>query len=251
MATLLGLLIFIFGSVYCVYGIYHLLTRKYLNPWKLYLLLGDKGSGKTSTIVKKSLKFLRRGYHVYTNMEDCLIPGVRIFKGSHLGDFVPEGHSVLMIDEAGMEWDCRDFAKFKPSVREFWKLQRHRKVIVYLTTQRFDIDKKIRDLCDGIYFHVKRFRVLSVGKRVLKRTKLSDPVGDQSSNFVEQMSFAPFWLHAYTYIPRYVGFYDSYHVPYRPPLPYKTVEGELPRSFFSTQLNKIKIWLQGKKGAEK
>ena len=41
-------------------------------------------------------------------------------------------NSVLLVDEVGMIWDNRQFKNFKPEVRDWFKLQRHYRVKVYL-----------------------------------------------------------------------------------------------------------------------
>ena len=49
-------------------------TRKYLNPYKLYLVFGKKGSGKSTYLVKLARKHLKKGWIVYTNMEELFMP---------------------------------------------------------------------------------------------------------------------------------------------------------------------------------
>ena len=113
--------------------VWNLATRKYLNPYKLYLVFGKKGSGKSTYLVKLAAQRMKRknnGWKVYTNMDELCIPGVRHFDIQHLGDFVPEADSLLLLDEVGMIWDNRDYKVFKPQVRDFFKLQRHYHVLV-------------------------------------------------------------------------------------------------------------------------
>ena len=59
-----------------------------------------------------------------------------------------------------MIWDNRHFKDFKPEVRDWFKLQRHYRVKVYLFSQTFDIDKKLRDLTDDMFLIEKKFRIL-------------------------------------------------------------------------------------------
>lgn len=198
-----------------------LIFRKYRNPWRLYMIFGKKGSGKSSYLIKLAYKYLKKGYIVYTNMLDCTIPGVRIFQIEHLGDFVPEENSLLLCDEVGMVWDARDFKKFRPEVRDFFKLQRHYKVICYLASQTFDIDKKIRDLTDGMMLCTNLFTAFSLCRTISRRIVLTSPQGDQESRISEQLVFEPFWRWHITYIPKYAKGYDSYQTPNMPNLPYR------------------------------
>ena len=89
-------------------------TRRYINPYRLYLVFGKKGSGKSTYLVKLALRYVKKGWTVYNNMTDLNIPGVRIFNIDDLGDFVPCSDSVLLLDEVGMVWDARNFKNFKP-----------------------------------------------------------------------------------------------------------------------------------------
>ncbi len=213
-------------------------TRKYLNPYKLYLVFGKKGSGKSTYLVKLARKYMRRGWIVYTNMEELYIPGVRHFDIKHLGDFVPEAHSLLLLDEVGMIWDNRDYKFFKPQVRDFFKLQRHYHVLVYMASQTFDVDKKLRDLCDGMFLHQNWLRVLTVGKRITRKVIITEAVGDAESRISENLVICPFWDWTLTYIPKYAKYFDSHAIPDKPYLEYTEdgaedpvpEEGDLPAS---------------------
>ena len=198
-------------------------TRRYINPYRLYLVFGKKGSGKSTYLVKLALRYVKKGWTVYTNMTDLNIPGVRIFNIDDLGDFVPCSDSVLLLDEVGMVWDARNFKNFKPSVRDFFKLQRHYHCIVYMASQTFDVDKKLRDLCDGMFLHANVARVFSMGKRISKNITLTEPSADAESRIAETLAFNPFWNWTLTLIPRYSKYFDSHIIPDLPELPYMEV----------------------------
>ena len=240
-----GFLIFFLGSLL----IYDRLTRKYLNPYRLYLVFGKKGSGKSTYLVKMALKYSRRGWTVYSNMPDLAVPGVRLIDIEQLGDFVPVADSVLLLDEVGMIWDSRDFKRFKNSVRDFFKLQRHYRCIVYMASQTFDVDKKIRDLCDGMYLHINIGRVFSMGKRIEKSICLTEATADSESRISENLRFRPFWNWTMTLIPRYAKFFDSHVLPDMPELPYTVPVPMIERGGFSdtspTQQNKNFVELRG------
>jgi hypothetical protein len=202
--------------------VWDLATRKYLNPYKLYLVFGKKGSGKSTYLVKLARKHLKKGWIVYTNMEELFMPGVRHFEIKHLGDFVPEAHSLLLLDEVGMIWDNRDYKTFKPQVRDFFKLQRHYHVKVYMASQTFDVDKKLRDLCDGMYLHSNFARVFTLGKRITRRVVITESTSEAESRISEDLKICPFWEWTLTYIPRWAKFFDSHAIPDKPHLRYTT-----------------------------
>ena len=245
MGFLCGFLIFFLGSLL----IYDRLTRKYLNPYRLYLVFGKKGSGKSTYLVKMALKYSRRGWTVYSNMPDLAVPGVRLIDIEQLGDFVPVADSVLLLDEVGMIWDSRDFKRFKNSVRDFFKLQRHYRCIVYMASQTFDVDKKIRDLCDGMYLHINIGRVFSMGKRIEKSICLTEATADSESRISENLRFRPFWSWTMTLIPRYAKFFDSHVLPDMPELPYTVPVPMIERGGFldtsHTQQNKNFVEFRG------
>lgn len=213
-------LLIIFGVFFCVALVFHFATRKYLNPYKLYLVFGKKGSGKSTYLVKMAYLHIRKGWQVYTNMDEFTMPGVRHINIQHVGDFVPPANSLLLLDEVGMIWDSRDFKKFRPSVRDFFKLQRHYHVKVYMASQTFDVDKKLRDLTDGMFLHVNLLRVFTVGKRISRKVVLTQSTGDQESRISEDLIMLPFWQWTYTFIPKWAKYFDSHAVPDLPQLVY-------------------------------
>lgn len=214
---MLVLLVLLFG----VPLVWDLATRKYLNPYKLYLVFGKKGSGKSTYLVKLARKYMRKGWTIYTNMDELFIPGVRHFDIQHLGDFVPESHSVLLLDEVGMIWDNRDYKVFKPQVRDFFKLQRHYQVLVYMASQTFDVDKKLRDLCDGMFLHTNFARVFTLGKRITRKVVITESTSEAESRISEDLVMLPFWDWTLTFIPRYAKYFDSHVIPGKPYLEYQ------------------------------
>lgn len=213
------MIIFLF-LLFGVPVIFNLLTRQYINPYRLYLVFGKKGSGKSTYLVKLARKYMKKGWIIYTNMDELYIPGVRHFDIQHLGDFVPEAHSVLLLDEVGMIWDNRDYKVFKPQVRDFFKLQRHYKVIVYMASQTFDVDKKLRDLCDGMFLHTNFLRVFTLGKRIARKIIITESTSEAESRISENLVICPFWDWTLTYIPKYAKYFDSHVVPLKPYLEY-------------------------------
>ena len=124
------------------------LAKKYNNPYKLTFIFGKKGAGKSCYMVHEMLRYMRRGYHVYTDMEDCRIPGVRLVSVAELSTFRPEPNSALFLDEVGISMDNRNFKNFPPGLRDFFKYLRKMKCVCYINSQAFDVDKKARDTTD-------------------------------------------------------------------------------------------------------
>ena len=190
--------------------IFDLCTRKYLNPYKLIMIFGKKGSGKTTTLTKIAITNIRKGRKVYSTVK---IPGTYFFRVEQIGRFTFEPDSIVLIDEVGMVWDNRDYGSFKPEVRDFFKLQRQYKLTVYLFSQAFDIDKKLRDLTDEMYLLTNFARVFSVQRRILKRIAISNASSNSSgtSSLVDDYKY-DFILGGIkiVYIPRWTSFFKSY-----------------------------------------
>ena len=204
------LFVFIFFFVF-----FQLSTIPFSNPYTLTMIFGKKGSGKTTTMVKLAYAAKQRGHQVFSNV---LIPGCFLIRDEDIGfKHFPED-SVILLDEVGMIWDNRNFKSFKPEVRDFFKLQRHYKVKIYLFSQTFDIDKKLRDLTDDMFLIEKRFRIFAYGKRIIKRVTLTKATEDKPSRIDENLKFDSllwFWAgsRTLTLIPRWSASFDSFDAP--------------------------------------
>lgn len=216
------ILLFIFLPViFCLVVL--LVTRKWMNPWKLYLVFGKKGSGKSSYLVKLAIKYQKKGYLIYTNMTDMTVPGVRLIDINDLGEFVPCSNSLLLVDEVGMIWDNRNFKSFRPEVRDFFKLQRHYHVLCYLASQTFDVDKKLRDLTDGMILIINVLNVFSIGKTITRKITLTESTSEAESRIAENLKFKPFWNWKLTYLPKWAKYFNSFEAPPKPELPFTEI----------------------------
>lgn len=207
--------VFIFLPIFIL--IFHLCTKKYLNPYKLIFIFAKKGQGKSTLLTKMAIQHLKRGWTVYSTDP---IPGCFYVPVEDVGYYEFEPHSLLIIDEIGMIWDNRNFKKFPVEVRDWFKLQRHRRVKVVCASQSFDVDKKIRDLADDMFLLQKKLRVFSYGKRILKVLDIVEADGNtqSESRIVDQLKFDSllfFWAgsRTLTYIPRWTKYFDSFAAP--------------------------------------
>lgn len=214
---------FIFISFVSVFVSWAIYTRKFLNPYRLHFLFGKKGSGKSTYMVKMMVKYLKKGWNVYTDMNDVCISGARIIDGSDLGEFIPEPNSVVFLDEAGIRFDSRNFKNFPSELRDFFKLQRKYRTIVYMNSQSFDVDKKIRDLTDYMYLQVNIARIFSIGKRIDRKVALVESTAQGDSRIAEDLKFSPWWHWTFTLIPKYARYFESFEAPARPFLTFREV----------------------------
>lgn len=209
-------MVLIFGLLVVAFlACFHLATRKYLNPYKLIFVFAKKGQGKSTLLTKMALQHLKRGWDVYSTEP---IPGCHLIAPEDIGYFEFPWHSLVVIDEIGMIWDNRNFKNFRPEVRDWFKLQRHRKIKVICASQSFDVDKKIRDLADDMFLLQKKFRVFSYGKRILKILDITEATGDSESRIVDNLKFDSiffFWAgsRTLTFIPAWTKYFNTFSAP--------------------------------------
>lgn len=204
------ILFYIFIGIVVFVFIYDRATRSYLNPYKLIMVFGKKGSGKTTYLTKVALKNIRAGRKVYSTI---YIPGTEMFNVSDIGTYTFPKGSVVLIDEVGMIWDNRDFKNFKPNVRDYFKFQRQYKNTVYLFSQTFDVDLKLRNLTDEMYLLKNVGRIFSVARKINKNITIQKGDVGKASCLVDDYVFSSIFEKngiQFTFIPRYVDFFKSY-----------------------------------------
>lgn len=190
---------------------------KYRNPYKLIMVFGKKGSGKSTLLAKTAYRYIRKGRPVYSTV---YVPGAHLFDVNNVGcmSFPPE--SVILIDEVGMIWDNRNFKTFRTDVRDYFKFQRHYKHTVYLFSQTFDVDIKLRNLTDAMYLVRCYMGWFSVARKIRRDIVLVEPQGDSEARIADSLEFEPIWLSLFgaksvqcTYIPRWTKLFDSFEAP--------------------------------------
>ena len=242
------------GIVILMMICYLVVTNPYVNPYKLIMIFGKKGSGKSTILTRLARKYIKEGWTVYSteHLADVYyitpemigkyaLPDVN-FKEINLDDykglkklfmrlrlkFFPHKPKVLLlIDEVGMIYDNRNFKNFDASVRDFFKLQRHYYVRCYMFSQTFDVDKKLRDLTDAMYLVKNSARVFCYGKKIVKKQTINNDSADGSGGKIvdayEFESFLWFWLgsRTLTFIPKYSKHFNSFIAPDLPELPFE------------------------------
>ena len=198
--------------------IWHFSTKKYLNPYKLTMIFGKKGSGKSTLMVRMAYEYLALGWTVFCTerLDGCIHID---YKDIGYKQIPP--HSLLLVDEVGMIWDNRNFKDFKTEVRDWFKLQRHYKVKVVLFSQTFDIDKKLRDLTDDMFLCTNVLRIFSWAKRITRRVVLVKPGNDSPARIDEELAYDgliwwPFGSRILTFIPHWAPYFDSHNCPELP-----------------------------------
>lgn len=202
-------------------------SRRYNNPYRLIFIFGKKGAGKSLYMVKQMIKYLKRGWTVYTDIDNCNLPGVRIMNAMDLSEFAPVENSAIFLDEAGILFDNRNFKNFNSGLRDFFKLQRKYKCRVFLNSQSFDIDKKIRDVTDHMGLIVSVGNVFSIYRPIRRSITLTQPSAEAESRIADKLSFESLFKWQITYLPKYFKYFDSFAAPERPSLPFNEIVADL------------------------
>lgn len=128
------------------------------------LVVGDRGSGKSTYMALKCEAFLNAGYRVF-----CQYPYRGAFQIPLVEKKVKDtkkyiidkdwlyntdlSHSLVMIDEARTVWNARAYTAWTESDEDFFNMIRKTDTYLCLATQRYDgVDLNIRYACDYTYF---------------------------------------------------------------------------------------------------
>lgn len=202
--------------------VYHMCTKSYLNPYKLIFVFGKKGSGKSTLLEKLSNQYLKKGWTVYsTEVTGDL--SFTTYDPDSINPISPRDiykynfpeRSAIFIDEVSLIWDNRNFKNMDTKVVEWFRYQRHHKCRVYLFSQSFDIDKKLRDLCDEMYIVGKLARVLVRAKRIIRKPVVVHPSPEAPARIDEDLIvdgplMAFFGGRIYAWIPYWAKTFNSF-----------------------------------------
>lgn len=207
------MVLIILGIIAVLFVVFLLYTTKYNNPYKLYLLMGKKGVGKSTILQQIAYRYYKRGWNIYCNNGDTKLRAAYQVDASRLWEVDFKPRSVVLIDEVNLLWDNRDFKSFPQELNAFFRVQRHKKLIIYMFSQTADVDKKIRDLTDRVYLVKRYFNVLICGVPYSKDIEYRPPNKEgMQSGFMDvfnKVSFGPFGC-LWCWLPRWIRVNDSY-----------------------------------------
>lgn len=212
------------------------------------LFFGLPGCGKTTKLAQIAHKFdrlierdkkrIKNGKKpicpyscIYSNVPLSNIINYKLIKFDWLGRYHIE-NALILIDEATIEVDSRDYKTFKQSTKEFMLLHRHYNCDLVFFTQQWDgIDKKIRVITDRVYYLYKdplfgmwftRWYRVPYGI-IIPDPKKSDT--EKLGEIIQGYCKPNIFIRLFTpplYRPKYYKYFDSWEKPSLPPLPYIT-----------------------------
>lgn len=187
---------------------------RFRNPYKLYFIFGRKGCGKSTFIQKWALKYLKKGWTVYSNTP--VAGGVYLYNPQDIGQLNFKPNSVVFCDEVSTIFHNRDFKSMRKDTRDFFAYCRHRRIVFYAFSQTFNnADKVIRDQCDRMYIMSNFLNCMSIGRLIKKGPRVysnneagEDHIGDSLT--IMPWILAPFGSVLFTWIPKYAKYFDSF-----------------------------------------
>lgn len=190
---------------------FHFATRRYVNPYTITLYFGRKGCGKSTILTAYALKALRKKQTVYTteSIEGCIKIDYK-----DIGKYHFEENSLVLVDEAGLLFDNRNFKTFSKDMRDFITLIRHYRCQLVMCSQVWDnVDLKIRQQLDYLYLVKKVARVFTVARCIQKRFVVYKGSSTMPSDIREEYTYyLPFLPSSWKifFIPRWSSFFDSF-----------------------------------------
>lgn len=162
-----------------------------LQPSRLDIVYGGPGSGKSTYACFLARKALASGVPVYSNVP---ITGCYKLEKSDLG-FYSIPPSLVILDEAGVEFNNRDFKHNftgqggKPSL-EWFKKHRHEGCQILVLSQGFDdMDKKIQTL--GSHYWIARHSLIP-GFITLRQIRKRPMIDENTHSPVDFYDWVPF-----------------------------------------------------------
>lgn len=197
------------------------------------LYFGVPGCGKTTTAVKLAVSAVvsiasgRSKYkRVFVNF-DCNYPFVTKVPFDFIGKF-DMSDSLIIIDEATLYVDNRDYKSFPEHLRNFFLLHRHYGCDIALFCQQWDaVDKKIRTITEKVYYIKKspffpwRSIIYPLQYGIYIPSSASDKdaeFGEISQGYKLPGLIPRIFAERYDR-RRYYHFFDSFQRPELPPLP--------------------------------
>lgn len=199
------------------------------------IFFGNIGSGKTTLAVRTAYKYLKTYKkakknprklrklpykHIYSNFHSKLTKYKSLDK---LGEWTFPPCSLILIDEAGIEYNNRKFKTLSQKTIEWFKLSRHYECDVDVYSQSWeDMDVTLRRLASELWY-IKKIGPFTMLRRIYKTVRIDENThqiidGYKFGNLIFQ--FLPFPFHRteiQIFLRRpYYKYFDSFYTPDTP-----------------------------------
>lgn len=230
------------------------------------LYFGLPGCGKTTMLARLALKGVKSGRYlnVYSNVQ-LSIPGITVIDNDCIGQYELRD-CLLLIDEATLFADSRDYKNFSKGRLSYFLEHRHRNADIILFTQQWDgVDRKIRTITDRVYYIKKGLLFghwFSSCYRIPYDIIIPDPKknngGEKLGEIIQGYCKPPFFVRLFAtrvYRPRYYPYFDSWELKPLPDLPERYQSNPIPltlsRSFIAWRTKRIILLRWAKRNKRK
>lgn len=176
----------------------------------VHIYFGVPGSGKTTHAAKIVYKNLKKGIPTFCNVN---IRGAIKINASDIGKIMLTDGD-LIIDEASIEYNNRNFKSLPKETIQWFKLARHYGIRnIYVYSQSYDdMDITLRRLSDVMYIVKKTF----IPGLIVTR-QISRKIGiNQETHQIEDQFFFQLFHMSFCFGPRYWKLFDSWECPSLP-----------------------------------
>lgn len=190
------------------------------------LYFGLPGCGKTTILTYLALKAVKgvKYENVYSNVE-INVPGVTYITDECIGKYELRD-CLLLIDEATLFADSRDYKNFSKGRLEYFLKHRHRNADIILFTQQWDgVDRKIRVITDRVYYVFKGWLLghwFSTIWKIPYKVMFPNEDGDRAGEIIMGYVKPPILIRLFAkkiYRPPLYKYFDSWELDPMPDLP--------------------------------
>lgn len=199
------------------------------------LFFGLPRTGKTTLLTRIALNFSKKidlkkcDYSfICGNVDLKGIPNYKKISFDMIGKY-DFRHSLILIDEATIECDSRNYKVWNKDKTQFFVLHGHYKCDIFLFTQIYNrVDKTIRDLTNDVYYMWKPFLLgfwftryvrIPYGIDIPKKAQAGEDSNGEISMGYYQPSIIEKLFAPYMFRPRYYKYFDSWEAAELPPIP--------------------------------
>lgn len=147
--------------------------------------MGRPGSGKSTYLAIQAYKAIKKGRKVYSNV---YIKGARKLDVKNDLNFFLIENALIIIDEAGFEFNSRDWKNFGPNLYRFFTMHRHYNCDIIMAVQMWDrVDLCIREVTEEIII----MRPTIFNNLFVKAVKVSNNIGIYDNKIQEKFDYIP------------------------------------------------------------
>ena len=172
------------------------------------MYIGVPGSGKTtfaSYLVKQRRKKAKKKKCSDLILSNTPIKGAYKVYKSDIGKYMIQD-CLLIMDEAGIDYNNRNFKTFSDEETYFYKFHRHYNVDIAMFSQDFDVDVKLRKLSTRLFIVQKSFIPGFIKRKEIGKRIGIDP---NTKQLIDEYYFVLFGT-KYIYAPKLWKLFDSY-----------------------------------------